>query len=99
MKISATRSSVDNLRIQDALNFTPRLLESPLWPWFPYYQLPYHFMQPSKVLILGAGAGNEALVALMYGAKEVHVVEIDPVIASLGEFRMCTLICRTGTSE
>ena len=34
---------VDNLRIQDALNFAPRLLQSPLEPWFRYYQLPYHF--------------------------------------------------------
>jgi hypothetical protein len=75
---------VDNLRIQDALNFAPRLLQSPLEPWFRYYQLPYHFAQPSKVLVLGAGAGNEARIALMHGAREVHVVEIDPLIASLG---------------
>jgi SAM-dependent methyltransferase len=46
--------------------------------------LPYHFAQPSKVLVLGAGAGNEARIALMHGAREVHVVEIDPLIASLG---------------
>ena len=75
---------VDNLRIQDALNFTPRLLQSSLAQWFWYYQLPYHFARPSKVLVLGAGAGNEARVALMHGAREVHVVEIDPFIASLG---------------
>lgn len=76
--------SVDNLRIQDALNFTPALLESPLGPWFPYYQLPYHFAQPSKVLVLGAGSGNEVVLALMHGAREVHAVEIDPIIASIG---------------
>jgi len=75
---------VDNLRIQDALNFAPRLLQSPLEPWFRYYQLPYHFAQPAKVLVPGAGAGNEACIALMHGAREVHVVEIDPLIASLG---------------
>jgi SAM-dependent methyltransferase len=75
---------VDNLRIQDALNFSPELLKSPLWPWFPYYQLPYHFTRPPKVLVLGAGTGNDAVVALMHGASEVHVVEIDPVIASFG---------------
>ena len=75
---------VDNLRIQDALDFSPKLLESPLWAWFPYYQLPYHFTRPPKVLVLGAGAGNDAVVALMHGAREVHVVEIDPVIASFG---------------
>ena len=36
------------------------------------------------MLVLGAGAGNEARIALMHGAREVHVVEIDPLIASLG---------------
>ena len=75
---------VDNLRIQDALNFSPALLESPLWAWFPYYQLPYHFTRPSKVLVLGAGSGNEAVMALLHGAEEVHAVEIDPLIASIG---------------
>ena len=77
---------VDNLRIQDALNFSPELLKSPLRPWFSYYQLPYRFGQPSKVLVLGAGAGNDAVVALMHGAQEVHAVEIDPVIASFGSW-------------
>jgi predicted membrane-bound spermidine synthase len=79
-----SKTMVDNLRIQDALNFSPALRQSPLWPWFPYYQLPYHFTRPAKVLVLGAGSGNEAIVALMHGAREVHAVEIDPVIASLG---------------
>ncbi len=76
--------SVDNLRIQDALDFGPELLRSPLSPWVPYYLLPYQITQPEKVLILGAGAGNEVAVALMNGAREVHAVEIDPIIAGFG---------------
>ena len=75
---------VDNLRIQDALNFSPQLLRSPLRTWLPYYELPYHLVKPRKMLILGAGAGNEAVVALNNGVQEVHVVEIDPVIADFG---------------
>jgi hypothetical protein len=36
------------------------------------------------VLILGAGAGNDAAAALLSGAERVDAVEIDPVIARLG---------------
>ena len=35
---------------------------------------------PKKVLILGAGTGNDAVVALQNGAKEITAVDIDPVI-------------------
>lgn len=75
---------VDNRRIQDALDLGPRLLESAFRPWFHYYELPYHLIKPKKVLILGAGAGNEVVMALMNGAEEIDAVEIDPIIASFG---------------
>ena len=48
------------------------------------YEIPYTFLKPSSVLILGAGAGNEAVVALRNGVREVTAVEIDPVFAMLG---------------
>jgi len=37
-----------------------------------------------KVLVLGAGTGNDVAVLLGEGAQEIHAVEIDPVILSLG---------------
>ena len=39
---------------------------------------------PRKVLVLGAGTGNDVVVALENGAREVVAVEIDPVILALG---------------
>ncbi len=39
---------------------------------------------PRKVLILGAGTGNDVNVALTQGARSVTAVEIDPVILELG---------------
>lgn len=39
---------------------------------------------PEKVLILGAGTGNDVHVALENGASEIVAVEIDPVIMQLG---------------
>jgi len=38
-----------------------------------------------NVLILGSGTGNDVEAALMAGASHVDAVEIDPVIAGLGE--------------
>ena len=53
-------------------------------PYYPY-DLPYRFApRPRRVLIMGAGAGNDAAAALRNGAEEVDAVEIDPVIARLG---------------
>ena len=39
---------------------------------------------PGKVLVLGAGTGNDVAVALDEGAEHVDAVEIDPVILDLG---------------
>ena len=39
-----------------------------------------------KVLIIGAGAGNDAVTALHFGASGVDAVEIDPAIVRLGEW-------------
>ena len=75
---------VDNMRIQDALRFSPELEASPLKIWRPYYEMPYHIVKPQKVLVLGAGGGNDVVFALKNGAEEVHAVEIDPVIAHMG---------------
>ncbi len=50
------------------------------------YHLPYRFLRrpPGKVLVLGAGTGNDVAVALDEGAERVDAVEIDPVILDLG---------------
>jgi hypothetical protein len=38
-----------------------------------------------RVLVLGGGSGNDVAYALEHGAKHVDVVEIDPIICSLGK--------------
>ena len=40
--------------------------------------------QPDKVLIVGAGSGNDVAGALRGGARQVTAVEIDPAIISMG---------------
>lgn len=39
---------------------------------------------PKKMLIVGAGTGNDVAAALRHGVKEITAVEIDPAILSLG---------------
>jgi SAM-dependent methyltransferase len=50
------------------------------------YPLPFQLLgKPlGKVLVLGAGTGNDVAVLLDQGAQEVHAVEIDPVILQMG---------------
>lgn len=50
------------------------------------YPFPYEHMTfaPKRVLVLGAGSGNDVTVALEHGAERVDAVEIDPVIIDLG---------------
>lgn len=54
---------------------------------FSHYNIPYLFKpNPEEVLILGAGAGNDAAGAIRNDAGSVDVVEIDPVIYQIGLF-------------
>ncbi len=53
-----------------------------------HYLLPYKVLGPrERVLIVGAGAGNDAAAALRSGASQVRAVEIDPVIVEWGRAR------------
>jgi hypothetical protein len=53
----------------------------------PFYFFPYRHIPTAnlgRVLIVGAGNGNDVAVALAAGAQHVDAVEIDPVVQSLG---------------
>jgi spermidine synthase len=51
-----------------------------------YYNLPFQF-KPGihRLLIVGAGTGNNAAAALRHGVEQVDCVEIDPQIYALGK--------------
>ncbi len=53
----------------------------------PGYRIPYRRLgrKPGKVLVLGAGTGNDVAVALAEGAEHVDAVEIDPGIVQIGK--------------
>jgi hypothetical protein len=50
------------------------------------YEIPYdHIVHtPGRVLVIGAGSGNDVAVALRMGAQDVDAVEIDPKILETG---------------
>ena len=50
------------------------------------YNLPFRFANKApRVLIVGAGAGNDAAAALRNGSASIDAVEIDPAILALGK--------------
>jgi hypothetical protein len=49
------------------------------------YTLPYRFVpHPARILVVGAGTGNDVAAALRNGATHVDAVEIDPLLVRLG---------------
>lgn len=85
------RISVNNTGYMTMANLTPDFLARNPEIAARYhdqssYDAPFRFARRvDRVLIVGAGAGNDAAAALRNGAGHVDAVEIDPVIYSLGE--------------
>jgi len=48
------------------------------------YDYPYTWKRPKRVLVVGAGTGNDVAAALRNGAEAVVAVEIDPRIVGIG---------------
>ncbi|MDM8557157.1 hypothetical protein QUF75_20750 [Desulfococcaceae bacterium HSG7] len=51
---------------------------------FNKYSIPYTWFSPKKVLVIGAGTGNDVWVAQKNGAEQIDAIEIDPIIYNLG---------------
>ena len=81
---------VNNTGYMSIANLTPEFLDSHpgVKQEYPHssYDVPFRFVERrDRVLIIGAGAGNDAAAALRNGAGEIDAVEIDPVIYALGK--------------
>jgi SAM-dependent methyltransferase len=63
-----------------------RVQAAVLAKWRKPYELfrELHGRRPESVLVLGAGTGNDVVVALREGVSRVVAVEIDPVILEIG---------------
>jgi spermidine synthase len=68
------------------LNDPAMIAENPEWQGAAqHYNLPYLLQShPQRVLVVGAGTGNDVAAAVRNGAGEIDAVEIDPAIQQLG---------------
>jgi hypothetical protein len=79
------RLDVDHDFYQDLLNLGPSANASGVQAPRRYYDFPYAVLPPcGRVLIIGAGTGNDVAAALRAQCSSVDAVEIDPAIAHLG---------------
>ncbi len=79
------RLDVDHDFYQDLLNLLPSANASGVQAPRRYYDFPYAVLPPCRrVLIIGAGTGNDVAAALRAQCASVDAVEIDPAIARLG---------------
>ncbi len=88
-KIHTDRASGGNVRID--VNNTPLQTTASvaqITKDSPFYLYPYTYAGPhDRVLVVGAGTGNDVAVALSKGAKQVDAVEIDPALVEIGRDR------------
>jgi len=81
------RLSVQHVFYQYALDLSPEfLVKVPVFEDYAFsYNLPYRLgPRGGRVLIVGAGMGNDVAAALRNGAGHIDAVEIDPAILALG---------------
>ena len=79
------RLDVDHDFYQDLLNLGPSANTLSFQSPRRYYDFPYAILPPcGRVLIIGAGTGNDVAAALRANCASVDAVEIDPAIAHLG---------------
>ena len=90
---AGTRSSSSSFLIlisdvfyQVAMDLRPESLASPRDNPFPHYDAVFGSLggSPGRVLIVGAGSGNDVAAALRAGASHVDAVDIDPAIVAVG---------------
>jgi len=78
------RLDVDHDFYQDVMNLGPSANAASLSAR-RYYDFPYVILPPcGRVLVVGAGTGNDVAAALRAQCASVDAVEIDPAIAELG---------------
>ncbi len=82
---------VNNIGYQGIIDLDPQRVEAdpqrypPALRGLSQYDLPLLLHpQPRKVLVVGAGSGNDVAAALRHEAQEIVAVEIDPAIIEFG---------------
>lgn len=76
---------ISDVFYQVAVDLGPEAIAQLGFNPFPHYDLVYRGLEnPGRVLVVGAGTGNDVAAALRAGAEQVDAVDIDPAILELG---------------
>lgn len=76
---------ISDVFYQIATDLSPAAVERVGFNRFPHYDGAYAGIPtPERVLIVGAGTGNDVAAALRAGVEEVDAVDIDPAIVAMG---------------
>ncbi len=76
---------ISDVFYQVAIDLRPEAWASSGRHPFPHYDWVYEQIpQPHRVLVVGAGTGNDVAAALRAGADHVDAVDIDPAIVAMG---------------
>lgn len=77
----------NNIWLQTPINLSNKFYQEKNSDWHKLYLIPftstgYNF---KDILIVGSGTGNDVATALRYTKANIDAVEIDPLVANLGE--------------
>jgi SAM-dependent methyltransferase len=76
---------ISDVFYQVALDMRPETLAKRKVNPFPHYDAIYQKIpRPDRVLVAGAGTGNDVAAAIRAGAEHVDAIDIDPAIISMG---------------
>ena len=82
------RLNISDVFYQIAADLSPAAVAKAGHDPFPHYSEIYRAIpRPRRVLVVGAGTGNDVAAALRAGAERVDAVEIDPAIVRIGRDR------------
>ncbi len=82
---SAYRVEISDVFYQIAMDLRPEAVARMGGNPFPHYDAAYQgYPAPERVLVVGAGTGNDVAAALRAGAGHVDAVDIDPAIVKMG---------------
>jgi spermidine synthase len=77
----------NNIWLQTPLNLSNKFYQEKNSDWHKLYIIPFTSTKQNfkDILIVGSGTGNDVATAIRYTNANIDAVEIDPLVANLGE--------------
>ena len=77
----------NNIWLQTPINLSNKFYQEKNSDWHKLYIIPFTSTEYDfkNILIVGSGTGNDVATAIRYTKAKIDAVEIDPLVANLGE--------------